>query len=247
MVIENQFGRTDHDHLGMFLTYASVHRAMTGVWIAEQASDDHRQVIDWLNENTPPEVNLYLAELKAFRIGESDPAPEIDVVCRPNMAQKQETSGETAAERELGEWRLKVWEDIHKRIAASRPPFRLQKASASHASTIAVGRSGFSISMLLTPRNQSVGIVLVVNPSTWKDLAYELLEAEKDAIESDLGAPLRWSQLLGKMSARILLEEKLNPQTEANRDAVCTWFATWLPRMHQTFKARVAALDAEGE
>jgi len=29
---------------------------MTGIWIAEEVADDHRQVIDWLNENTPDTI-----------------------------------------------------------------------------------------------------------------------------------------------------------------------------------------------
>jgi hypothetical protein len=75
IAIENQWGKTDHDHLGKLLTYAAVHQAMTGIWIAEHASDDHRQVIDWLNQNTPPTVSLYLAEIKAYHIGDSAAGP----------------------------------------------------------------------------------------------------------------------------------------------------------------------------
>lgn len=65
VVIENQFGRTNHDHLAKLLTYAAVHKAVVGIWIAEEAADDHRQVIDWLNENTPNTVSLYLAEAQS--------------------------------------------------------------------------------------------------------------------------------------------------------------------------------------
>ena len=85
IVIENQFGRTNHDHLAKLLTYAAAHNAMTGIWIAEEAPDDHRQVIDWLNENTPDNISLYLVEVKAYTIGTSDPAPRLDAVCRPNV------------------------------------------------------------------------------------------------------------------------------------------------------------------
>jgi hypothetical protein len=55
---------------------------MTGIWIAEEASDDHRQVIDWLNENTPDTLSLYLVELKAYTIQGSAPAPQLSVFTR---------------------------------------------------------------------------------------------------------------------------------------------------------------------
>ena len=66
VVIENQFGRTNHDHLAKLITYAATHNAMIGIWIAEEVADDHRQVIDWLNKNTPDTVGLYLAETQSL-------------------------------------------------------------------------------------------------------------------------------------------------------------------------------------
>ena len=75
VVIENQFGRTNHEHLAKLLTYAATQKAMTGIWIAEEVADDHRQVIDWLNENTPDTISFFVAELKAYRISDSPAAP----------------------------------------------------------------------------------------------------------------------------------------------------------------------------
>src|SRR4029077_8177110 len=46
VVIENQFGRTNHGHLGQILTYvAGIEGAKTVVWIAEKIQADHRAAI----------------------------------------------------------------------------------------------------------------------------------------------------------------------------------------------------------
>lgn len=247
VVIENQFGKTNHDHLGKFLTYASVHKAMTGIWIAEQASDDHRQVIDWLNENTPLTVNLYLVELKAYRIGDSPAAPHLDVVCRPNVAQKIVRGEKSDADRERHLWRQNFWQEIHEAIAQTKPPFRLPQAGTRHWSTIAIGRSGFEVNMLLTPRNQNIGVELFIKARDWKDSAFQQLCTEKDAIEAEIGEPLQWMPLHDKKSARILLEKKIDPREESNRQAICTWFCEKVPRMYRVFKDRVTALQAQVE
>lgn len=105
VVIENQYGKTNHDHLGKLLTFAAVHKAMTVIWIAEKVSDDHREVIDWLNENTLTNVNLYLVGLELFRIGNSPAAPQLDIVCRPNLTVKETKSGLSQAGQGHHLWR----------------------------------------------------------------------------------------------------------------------------------------------
>jgi hypothetical protein len=243
VVIENQFGRTNHDHLAKLLTYAAVHRAVVGIWIAEEAADDHRQVIDWLNENTPNTVSLYLAELKAFTIGSSPAAPQLDVVCRPNVIMKQGNAALSDSEKKRNEWRLAFWTDIHQRMKQDRLPFRLQKPGEDHWSSVAIGRSGFHLSMLLTPKNESVVVELVIQPKGWKDAAFTILESQAPQIEKELGRTLEWRAMPDKVSARVLLEEKLNPGIEGNRAAVCDWFAKWTPKMFSVFSNRVKALN----
>lgn len=242
VVIENQFGRTNHDHMAKLLTYAAVHKAVVGIWIAEEAADDHRQVIDWLNENTPNTVSLYLAELKAFTIGNSPAAPMLDVICRPNVTMKVANEELTEGDKKRRQWRLAFWTEIHNRMREEKLPFRLQKPSEDHWSTIAVGRSGFHLAMLLTPKNQSIAVEVNIQPDGWKDAAFNQLKTQAEGIEKEIGVGLQWRPMPDKNSAKILLETKIDPKVDANRKAVADWFAEWTPKVFASFQKRVKAL-----
>lgn len=41
VVIENQFGHSDHDHLGKLITYMAGTGAREGIWVAERFSPEH--------------------------------------------------------------------------------------------------------------------------------------------------------------------------------------------------------------
>jgi hypothetical protein len=243
VVIENQYGKTDHDHLGKLLTYAAVHKATTGIWISESISDDHRQVIDWLNEITPPTVNLYLVSVKLYRIGNSAAAPQLDIVSRPNLAVKEGNRGGTPAERELWSWRRRMWTEILEAIREAKPTFRLQRPGSDHWSSINFGRSGFYLNMLLTPKRESIGIDVYIN-SVWKDEAFNALLEQKTVIEEELGSSLIWMPLPAKKTARILLEAKIDPRKPENEAQVRDWFTENSIKMFSVFRPRILALAA---
>lgn len=71
VIIENQFEKTNHDHLGKILTYASGLDAKIIVWIAEKFSEEHKQALNWLNENTGQDIGFFGIEVKAVKIGDS--------------------------------------------------------------------------------------------------------------------------------------------------------------------------------
>lgn len=87
-VIENQYGRADHDHLTRGLAYAVARRARGLVVIAEEHRDEFRAVAEYLNglaQTSPTEgIAIWLVEAKAVRIGESPWAPLFTAVVEPN-------------------------------------------------------------------------------------------------------------------------------------------------------------------
>jgi hypothetical protein len=89
VVIENQFGKTDHGHLGKMLTYAATLGATAIVWIAEQFTDEHRKTIEWLNERVGDELSLYAVEMELWQIDKSRPALRFNVLSEPTDISKQ--------------------------------------------------------------------------------------------------------------------------------------------------------------
>jgi hypothetical protein len=85
VVIENQFGATDHNHLGQIMTYtAGQEGKATIIWIAETFREEHRAAIDWLNASTIDGFEFFAVEVEAWKIGDSLPAPRFNVIASPN-------------------------------------------------------------------------------------------------------------------------------------------------------------------
>ena len=100
IIIENQLERTDHDHLGKIITYASGFDAKHIIWIVKDVREEHSQAINWLNEHTDEDINFFLIKIELWKIGNSAIAPKFQIVARPNewgKAVKSSTGKETEA------------------------------------------------------------------------------------------------------------------------------------------------------
>ena len=93
VVIENQLGKTDHDHLGKLITYASAQKAKTVVWISRELRNEHRQALDWLNHTARGEVRFFGLEIELWKIGDSNAAPKFNVVVQPTDFELPTTRG----------------------------------------------------------------------------------------------------------------------------------------------------------
>jgi hypothetical protein len=98
VLVENQYGASDHDHLGKLLTYGAGLGATLLVWLAETIREEHRAALAWLNESTPEGVGFFGVELRFVRIAASLPAPELRVVAQPNGWQKRARQAVARAE-----------------------------------------------------------------------------------------------------------------------------------------------------
>ena len=163
VLIENQFGKTDHVHLGQIMTYASGLNALTVVWIAEKFVDEHRAALDWLNKITDDSVEFFGIEIELYKIGDSAPAPRFNIVSKPNDWSKTiKRNVENAALTETKLLQEEYWKAMKEYVEQEKVNFKMQKPLPQHWTNVAVGRTDFKICAIANTRDKWISVQLVV-------------------------------------------------------------------------------------
>ncbi|WP_018256769.1 hypothetical protein [Halomicrobium katesii] len=85
VVIENQFGDTDHNHLGQLLTYAAGIDAEFVIWLSESFRDEHRSVLEWMNNSNSGGIMFFGVRPRVIKLQDADELGfEFDIVVEPN-------------------------------------------------------------------------------------------------------------------------------------------------------------------
>ncbi len=207
VLIENQLEKTDHNHLGQILTYAAGLDAVSIIWVAERFTEEHRAAIDWLNRITNKEFNFFGVEIELIKIGDSLAAPMFNVIAKPNGWSKDVKSSSNKSSNEnrteVENYRYDFWSafcDYMKNNPSKL--FKTQSPSYNHWMNIAIGRSGFQISLLVNTREQKTTIQLYMPEDTDK-IFFDALLSHKDEAEAALGVKLDWRRLDGKKASSI--------------------------------------------
>lgn len=70
VVIENQYGKSNHDHLGKCLTYMSNIGAKILIWICEEFNDEHLTAIRQLNDEAKGEAYYFAISVNCYKAGD---------------------------------------------------------------------------------------------------------------------------------------------------------------------------------
>lgn len=201
VLIENQLEATNHDHLGKIITYASGLDAAVVVWIVASARDEHAAAIEWLNKHTDDEISLFLLEVHAYQIGDSDPAPQFTIIEQPNDFVKTVKSVAKSADmNESQKQRLEFWTRFNDVVESKGKPFNKRKATTDHWYNVAIGSSDANISIDLVNKEHKIRVSLWISDN--KEL-FDALFMRKDEIEDALGFGLEWNRLDNKKASYI--------------------------------------------
>jgi len=243
IIIENQLERTNHDHLGKIITYASGLGADIIVWICRLITDEHRKAIDWLNEITNEEIAFFALEIELWKINDSMPAPKFNVVCSPNEWAK--SIKESPRLTRLTETKLlqqEFWRELKDYMNENNTFLKLRKPRAQHWYSIAVGRSKFNISLTANTQNNRIGCELYMRGETAKK-AFALLKNGQEKIEAEIGEHLDWQELPEGQDCRVILYTDGNIHDKTKWKDYFQWFQEKAEKFHKTFSKRVKRLS----
>jgi hypothetical protein len=243
VIIENQFGRSNHGHLGQILTYlAGIEGAKTVVWIAETFQPDHRAAIDWLNANTGEEFSFFAIEMELWRIDNSPPAPRFNIIASPNdwtkVARRASSQVGEAASAEGQHVRLAYWSSFSDFLKQANSAFRSRRPTKGNVLWFPTGRSGTVISAIINIEKNYIGVALYTDK-----IAFPILRAEQQLIDQAVGDPLDWQELPGQKRSRVNLY-KLNesPSDETRRSEQHAWLLAKMERFRSAFVPRLKML-----
>jgi hypothetical protein len=245
VIIENQLERTDHDHLGKVITYASGLNANIIVWICKQVTDEHRKAIDWLNDITNEEIAFFALEMELWRINNSPIAPKFNVVCSPNEWAK--SVKQTAKVAELTETKLlqqDFWNKLKDYFIENGTFLKLRTPRAQHWYSIAIGRSKFQISLTVNTRDNRLGCELYLRGEDAKK-SFSLLKQEQEGIEREIGHKLEWQELPDGQDSRIILYSEGNIKDKDKWEQYFKWFKEYSEKFHKAFSARIRKINLD--
>lgn len=235
VIIENQLEISNHDHLGKIITYASGLDAKVVVWIVTKAREEHRSAIEWLNNNTNSNVNFFLIEIHAYKIGNSDKAPMFKVVEQPNdFIKNNKSSNNEESMNKSQSQRIEFWSQFNDVVIERGKPFNTRKPTTDHWYNIAIGTSEAHIDITLVNKDSLIGVELYITNN--KELFDKLYE-RKEEIESDLGFKLDWRRLDNSKASRIVYRIKgLNFDDHSNYNELMNKTIDLAVLMRDTFK-----------
>jgi hypothetical protein len=202
VIIENQLEKTDHSHLGQILTYLVNLEANIAIWISASPVEEHRQVIEWLNETTPDDMRFYLVKIECVKTGQNSVAPLFTLVEGPTQ-EKKKIGAEKKEHAQRNTVRREFWTQFIE--AMNQTSALCQNLSPSNDTWIgvALGVTGISVNLTATGNQARAEIYINRGDATENKKVFDYLHSSKDEIEKAFGASLVWERMEDRVTSRV--------------------------------------------
>ncbi len=260
VVIENQLAKTDHGHLGQLLTYAAGKEARVLIWVTPEIREEHRAALEWLNRFTLDEIAVFGVEVRAVRIGDSDPAPEFRPIVAPNGWQRRQQRQRRATSTSQTDW-AGSYGDLYqgffqpvidalrdKDLTDRRRSYRYYTQHFPSQS----GLPNVEYALAFLPREgglASVHAFIRTKGGVNSEVVYESLVADKEQIERALGGTWSWEPRSNWCAVRMIRPGHIVESPPDDLANIRDWMIDLLPKFMSEIEPRLRTvarqLDAE--
>ena len=246
VVIENQLGKTDHDHLGKAITYAAVLDAGTIVWVAPEFTPEHRKAIDWLNDKSGGDVSFYGVQVELWQIEQSKPAVRFNVLVEPAVsplkAALSRTTGPLTGAKKL---QLEWWTAFRDALVNSKTVPTAQTPGPRYWFNVALGRSGIHLSNIADTYAGRIGVRIYMRNKFNAEAAFAQLVDQKKSIESEIGHPLVWNPNPDTMDKVIAIYRDVDLEDRSRWPEHIDWMVSMTSKFMTAFRQRVRQLNLD--
>ena len=243
VLIENQLEQTNHNHLGQIMTYAAGLDAFSIVWIAKSFTEEHRAALDWLNRITDENINFFGIEVEVVQIGDSLPAPQLNVVAKPNDWSKSVKS--SASSSALTETKIKqqeYWTALRSYVLKNGSPFKVQKPLPQHWTNVALGKSNFYLSLNVNSVNRTISINFEMSGTNAKRHFDALREMYEEDSQNKISTNLDWLRLDDKKVSMVKLSQSFNFLDADSHEQQFAWFLEYTQKFIKYFQPKIKVM-----
>jgi len=243
VVIENQLEKTNHDHLGKSITYASILDASSIVWIATKFTEEHKKALDWLNDHTSNEVSFYGVLLELWQIDDSRPAVRFNVVSQPTEIIRQTAISKSSENlSDTQKIQFEFWSEFREKLKVQPEIPSVQSARPQYWYDVSLGRSGINLSNIASSYNNEIGVRVYIGNKIANSALPQLLEM-KDDIESEISEELEWNPNPENRDKIILLKRQADLENKDKWDEYINWLVDMTVRFRKAFSKRLKNMD----
>lgn len=190
VIIENQYGNSDHKHLGELLTYVTSFSAKVAIWIVEEAKPEHVNVINWLNESDNG-CSFFLISLKVIKVDYSI-APLFSIIAKPSQSlitigKERKNDAKRHVERK------KYWTRLLE-IAKDANVKALERLTPSTDNWIAAGagKQGINYTLWVTKDSTRIELRIDTKEQERNDKYFEKLKTQRNIIDASIPGGFEW-------------------------------------------------------
>lgn len=225
IVIENQLENTNHDHLGKMLVYAAGLDADIAIWVVKDVNEEHRQAVEWLNDNSFEKINIFLVKVELWQIDNSPIAPKFQVICEPNNWAKvlKQQSKDNITDLELKQ--MEYWQGFVDYAKSKDKTYISQRPSIYNWYVIRIGSTDYKIKLVHSVNSDIMRCQLEI----FNDSIYKKLEQYRNEIDNKING-LEWEYLEDRKVNRICCSNN-----SKDNDSSYVWLLDMVDRFKEVF------------